>query len=427
MNSLKMPSASPEIGVRASPAAPIIIATDGRDQSDGALAMGRLLAESSDAVRLVTVLRTLPMVPDVPIQIPMDVENERRADTRCGVLAQANRVWGEGEWEAAADVELHEGDPATVIARMAHRAGASMIVAGLGRHRVTDRIFGDETALRLIRSADVPVYATAVGTTRAPRRIVVAMDFSETSLRAARLSLAVAASGATIYLAHVAPRDSSWADLKGWGTTYKVSVGDALQRTRDQLRIPEGTIVQNVLLQGDAATELLAFATGVNADLIATGSHGHGFVARMLVGSVTTRLVRCSTCSVLTVPHAAVMTQVGIPVEAPVVRAVAHGDWGVQLDAFSRRNIGRRGTLEVDDPEIGAQAQEFDYPLRGATYDSHDQRVTLMFGELAWGAPHLTRGIAGASAVDIMQDERGRDLALRVAHGGGQTLLTFAS
>jgi len=427
MDSLKMPSAAPEIGVRASLAAPIIIATDGRDQSDGALAMGRLLAESSDAVRLVTVLRTLPMVPDVPMQIPMDVENERRADVRREVLAQANRVWGEGEWEDVADVELHEGDPATAIARMAHRAGASMIVSGLGRHRVTDRIFGDETALRLIRVADVPVFATAAGTTRAPRRIVVAMDFSETSLRAARLSLAVAGSNATIYLAHVAPRDSSWADLKGWGTTYKVSVGDALQRTREQLRIPEGTIVQNVVLQGDAATELLAFAAGVNADLIATGSHGHGFVARMLVGSVTTRLVRCSTCSVLTVPHAAVMTQVGIPVEAPIVRAVAHGDWGVQLDAFSRRNVGRRGTLEVDDPEIGAQAQEFDYPLRGATYDSHDQRVTLMFGELHWGAPHLTRGIAGATAVDILHDERGRDLALRVAHGAGQTLLTFAS
>ncbi|HEY2162338.1 MAG TPA: universal stress protein, partial [Gemmatimonadaceae bacterium] len=386
-----------------------------------------LLAESGDALRLVTVLRTLPMVPDVPMPIPMDIENERRADARRGVLAQANRVWAESDWEAPTEVELHEGDPATVIARLAHRASASMIVAGLGRHRVTDRVFGDETALRLIRSADVPVYATAVGTTSAPRRIVVAMDFSETSLRAARLSLAVAANGATIYLAHVSPRDASFHGWKGWGTAYKVSVTDALQRTREELRIPDGTIVQNVLLQGDAATELLAFAAGVNADLIATGSHGHGFVARMLVGSVTTRLVRCSTCSVLTVPHAAVMTQVGIPVEAPVVRTVPPGDWGVQLDAFSRRNVGRRGTLEVDDPEIGAQAQEVDYPLRGATYDSHDQRVTLMFGELAWGAPHFTRGIAGPSAVDIMQDERGRDLALRVAHGAGQTLLTFAS
>ena len=422
MDSLKIPSAVPELGLRASVAAPIVVATDGQEQSDGALAMGRLLAGSSDAVRLVTVLKTLPIVPDVPIQIPIDMENARRADARRDVAAQAARVW-----EEAVDVELHDGDPATAIARLAHKAGASMIVSGLGRHRVTDRVFGDETALRLIRAADVPVYAVAIGTTRAPRRIVVAMDFSETSLRAARLSLSVAATGATVYLAHVAPRDNSFYDWKGWGTTYKVSVGDALQRTREQLRIPEGMTIQNVLLQGDPATELLAFAASVNADLIATGSHGHGFVARMFLGSVTTRLVRCSTCSVLAIPHTAVMTQVGIHVEPPVVLPLPHGEWGRQLDAFSRRNVGRRGTLEVDDPEIGAQAQELDYPLRGTTYDSHDQRITLMFGELGWGAPHLTRVIAGASAVDILQDDRGRDLALRVAHGAGQTLLTFSS
>ena len=116
MDSLKIPSAVPEIGVRASVAAPIIIATDGQEQSDAALAMGRLLAESSDAVRLVTVLRTLPMVPDVPIQIPMDVENARRTEARREVVAQANRVW-----QDVADVELHEGDPATVIARLAHK------------------------------------------------------------------------------------------------------------------------------------------------------------------------------------------------------------------------------------------------------------------------------------------------------------------
>ena len=56
----------------------------------------------------------------------------------------------------------------------------------------------------------------------------------------------------------------------------------------------------------------------------------------------------------------------------------------------------------------------------------HDQRVALMFGELGWGGPHLTRGIGGVSGVDILQDERGRDLAIRIAHGAGQTLLTFA-
>jgi nucleotide-binding universal stress UspA family protein len=421
MDSLKIPSVLPEVGIRASAAMPVIIATDGRDQSDAALTIGRLLAESTDALRLVTVLKTLPIVPEVPLPVPIDVENARRAEAKREVASQASRVW-----DQACDVELHEGDPATVIARLAHQSGAAMIVAGLGRHRVTDRVFGDETALRLIRASDVPVLATAPGLNRAPRRIVVAVDFSETSLRAARLALDVASFGSTIYLAHVAPRDSSLYDWKGWGTTYKHSVGDALQKTREQLRVPEGMTVQNVLLQGDPATELLAFATSVNADLIATGSHGHGFVARMLIGSVTTRLVRCSTCSVLTVPHSAAMTRARTSVEPPVVRALPHAEWTAQLDAFTRRNAGRRGTLEVDDPEIGAQAQEFDYPLRGATYDAHDQRVALMFGELGWGGPHLTRGISGVSGVDILQDERGRDLAIRIAHGAGQTLLTFA-
>ncbi len=420
MYSLETKTVAPATGVRASRAAPIIIATDGQEQSDGAVAMGRLLAGSTDAIRVVTVLEPVPLIPEVPIPIPIDIENAQRAEAKHEAAVRANRVLAE-----RVDVEVHDGDPATVIARLAHQAGATMIVAGLGRHRVTDRVFGDETALRLIRAADVPVFATAPGANHASRRIVVAVDFSETSLRAARLALDVAAPGATIYLVHVAPRDSSFYDWKSWGAAYKVGVGDRLQRTREQLRIPDGMIVQNVVLQGDPATELLAFATSVNADLIATGSHGHGFVARMLIGSVATRLVRCSTCSVLTVPHAAVMTQAGIRVEAPVVHAVARADWTIQLDAFTRRNAGRRGTLEVDDPEIGAQAQETDYPLRGATYDAHDQRISLMFGEVGCGHAHLTRGIGGAIAVDIMQDERGRDLALRIAHGAGQTLLTF--
>jgi nucleotide-binding universal stress UspA family protein len=422
MTTLKIPSIYPAVGVRASKAAPIIIATDGRAQSDSALALGRLFAASDDAVRIVTVLKTMPIVPEAQLAVSADLEASRRAEARREVIAQTARTWGEEP-----DFELLQGDPATTVARLAHRAGATMIVCGLGRHRVTDRVFGDETALRLIRMADVPVFAAANNLTHAPRRIVVAVDFSETSLRAARLALDVASSSATIYLAHVAPRDSSLYDWKGWGTTYKQDAGNALQKVREQLRVPADMQVQNVLLQGDPATELLAFATSVNADLIATGSHGHGFVARMLIGSVATRMVRCSTCSVLTVPHAAVMTRVKTTVEPPVVVALPHPEWTEQLDDFTRRNFGRRGTLEVDDPEIGAQAQEFDYPLLGATYDPHDKQVELMFGEPGVGKRRLTRGIGGVTGVDVLRDERGRDLAIRIAHGNGQTLLTFAA
>lgn len=422
MDTMRQQSSEPEVGVRASRAAPVVIATDGRRQSDGALVVGRLLAETTDATHIVTVLRALPVIPDAQLSVTADLDAARRAAVKRDISSQMHRTWDD-EY----DVELREGDPATVITRIAHQTGATMIVAGLGRHRVSDRVFGDETALRLIRMSDVPVFAVAEGLSHAPRRIVVAVDFSETSLRAARLALDVASSSATVYLAHVAPRDSSLYDWKGWGASYKQDAGDALQKVREQLHVPKDTIVQKVLLQGDTATELLAFATSVNADLIATGSHGHGFVARMLIGSVTTRLVRCSTCSVLTVPHAAVMTRVRTTVEPPVVVTVPANEWGTELDEFTRRNLGRRGTLEVDDPEIGAQAQEFDYPLLGVTFDEHDRMVELMFGESGGTAGHLSRGIGDVTSVDVLRDERGRDLAIRIAHGAGQTLLTFAA
>jgi hypothetical protein len=102
-------------------------------------------------------------------------------------------------------------------------------------------------------------------------------------------------------------------------------------------------------------------------------------------------------------------------------------EWGALLDAFSRRNVGRRTALEVDDPDLGAQAQESGYAFLGATYDRHDGRVTLMLGAPAAAGPtaHLTRAIVGATSVAVRDDAGGHDVALSVRRGHAQTLLTF--
>jgi nucleotide-binding universal stress UspA family protein len=421
MATLSIITTNPELGVRASRAAPIIIASDGRPQSDAALVVGRIFAEHPDALRLVSVVKPVPGVVEAQIAANEEMDRARRVDARRELTNQIARTWQADD----VAVELPMGDPATVITRIAHRTGATMIVAGLGRHRVMDRVFGDETALRLVRMADVPVFCVATELDHAPRRIVVAADFSETSLRAARLAIELASPCATIYVAHVIPRDSITYDVEGWGTSYKRDAGDALQRVQDQLRVPKDMTVQRILLQGDPATELLAFAASVNADLIATGSHGRGFVARMLVGSVTTRLVRCSTCSVLTVPHAAVMTRVRTTVEPPSVETIPADGWAHGLAEFARRNLGRRGTLEIDDPDVDAQGQVFDYPLVGADWDHRDGRVQLMLGGASANGPHLTHTVGGVTSIAVMRDDRGRDIALRVAHGSGLTLFTF--
>jgi len=150
-------------------------------------------------------------------------------------------------------------------------------------------------------------------------------------------------------------------------------------------------------------------------------------MARLLIGSVATRVVRASTCSVLTVPHAAVMTRMRTTVQPSVVIRLATAEWGPRLEELSRRNAGRRCTLEIDDPDIDAQAEIVDYPLLGATFDRHDERVELMFGDAERGGRHLMHAIGAVTSIEVLRNEKGEDVALRIAHGAGRTLLTFSS
>jgi hypothetical protein len=171
------------------------------------------------------------------------------------------------------------------------------------------------------------------------------------------------------------------------------------------------------------------FARAHGADLLAAGRSGHGLFERLLVGSVTTGLVRAAPCALLITPEPSVAERAELELALTgTAESYRREDWSAMLDAFSRRNRGRRASMEVDDPDLGAQAQETGYTFRGATYDRHDERVTLMLGAPAVrgeGAAHLTRAIDGVTAVAVHGDPSGPDVALAVGRGDGQTLLTF--
>jgi hypothetical protein len=195
-----------------------------------------------------------------------------------------------------------------------------------------------------------------------------------------------------------------------------------------QLVVPPRVSLNCVVLTGLPASELLAYASRVDADMISTGTHGRGFVARTLIGSVTTNLLRGATCAVLAMPRDP------LPARAPTAEDAAAGRtfespmaWSGLLKDFTRRNAGRRTILEVDDIELGAQMQEYNYPLLGASYSERDGHFDLMLGDRFAGGRHLTRTMDGVIAVDVITDGTGRDVALRVQHGESHTLLTFAA
>src|SRR6478609_2961299 len=179
-----------EAGERAAPSpAPILVATDGTQQSEGALAVARAMAES-----LGTTTRVLAVQPSLNIVLPdaslllessattrLTVELEQRVRKQCAEMS------ADGTGPALMNPDIETGEPERVICRVAEEQDAALVVVGIGRHDVTDRIFGSETALKVARLSRAAVLAVP-GTLRTiPRRAIVGVDFSEGSLEAAKI------------------------------------------------------------------------------------------------------------------------------------------------------------------------------------------------------------------------------------------------
>jgi nucleotide-binding universal stress UspA family protein len=75
------------------------------------------------------------------------------------------------------------------------------------------------------------------------------------------------------------------------------------QRALDELQgwaEAHGVPVDTAIVEGEPATAIVERATAVGADLIVMGTHGRSGVERVLIGSVTERVVRASPVPVTT-------------------------------------------------------------------------------------------------------------------------------
>lgn len=239
------------------------------------------------------------LVPPVPHAIRTPSPAEAARD---GVREDLVRASGGAEhWPLV----VVAGTPSEVITATAREIGATMIVMGLHAHGMLQRTLAGETALQVMRHADVPVLATTPWLQGVPRRIVVGVDFGSAGLRAARAALALLADGGTLDLAFVdrppyAPSD----DGEGDEVIHRKGVAAAFTYLREQLAAPMDVCVTTTVLDGAPSDALRQLATMTNADVIAVGSRRHGFMDRMLLGSVTADLVHDGRRSLLVVPPA---------------------------------------------------------------------------------------------------------------------------
>jgi nucleotide-binding universal stress UspA family protein len=398
---------------------PLLVATDGFPESDGAIRAALAIADrTGQDVRVLAVYQPIPIAA-MEVQIPMSPRQETQARLTLGmqVEEQVQRVAGDTDWP----VQTLTGQPAATIARVSREIGASLIIMGLGGHSWFDRLLGDETVLQVVRLGSGPVLAVAPGFSGLPQRVLAAVDFSAASGRAVMMASELVRSGGRITMANVLPQDVDPANWKAVNTAYRGAVGRAFDRLSADVGFEDDVVVDRKIVAGDPAKELLELATNMKADLVVTGTHGRNFLTRLRLGSVSTKLLREAHCSILIAPHE---DAPGYVDELAEERGrFGFYAWSERLEEFTRRNAGRRALLEEIDPEIGAQVQEKGVPFIGASYDPRDGRVQLMFGD-EFGT-HLTRNIGGITGVQMLRDQKGRDLFLRIAHGRGQTLLTL--
>ena len=200
---------------------------------------------------------------------------------------------------------LRRGLPHVEIIRGARLSGADLIVVGRhGAYSWPELVLGS-TAERVIQTGDLPVLIVARGARRGYRRPVLAVELTDASIPLITLGLSVldtSVTSATLMHAYhgLVPEGSApiLAGLHGQRSQSLDSLAEQLQALQRSAR-EHGVKWRAALVQGDASRAILDEAERRRADVITVGTHGRVGVARALVGSVATSVVRGAHCDVL--------------------------------------------------------------------------------------------------------------------------------
>lgn len=136
-------------------------------------------------------------------------------------------------------------------------------------------------------------------------RILVPTDGSAKGERAIEYAFDLArvhnATVRTIYVVNVAsygglPMETTW---DGIGDALREEGQAAVDRV--EALAPDDVTVEKQVLEGSPSRVIVAQATPDACDLVVMGTHGRGGIDRLLLGSVTERVVRSAPVPVLTV------------------------------------------------------------------------------------------------------------------------------
>lgn len=281
---------------------PIVAGVDGSRESLRAAALAWRIAKAAD-----TSCVLVHAVPDVwmPGALSPLVNSAETFDIVVNHLQQLLALELGAEIPDAVRQALvaRPGRPAWVINEVAREHGAGLIVVGGRRHGALARGLGGSTAHALVRTAAAPVLVVEASS-RPPARVLAAADLSSVS----SVTLSTASQYADLFEAEL-------------GVLHVVEIGAAAptipltldmdlleRRSRDALERlveVEGASIapaDRLIRRGRADEAIAESAAAWHADLVVVGSHGRGWIDRLLIGSTTERLLNRLPASLLVIP-----------------------------------------------------------------------------------------------------------------------------
>ena len=284
----------------------VLLATDGSDDARNATTWLRELPLPATAtVRVLSVAQHPHSALDIP---PIREFNRAQLLGARNEADTARALLG----EKAAEVRVVDGEPRETIVREACDWPADLTVVGARGLGAVGRFLLGSVSTAVLHGAPSAV-AVVRGIPRRPRRVVVACDGSPHAFDAIRFlgSLPLGRDTSVRLLGVVAPLPVPAAGPEmlamPWPPTeaafieeQKSALGEVLTRAAAELGHEIGAVERSIVV-GHPASEIIRAAEEAGVDLVVVGARGLGAFRRLVLGSVSDRVVHHAPCSVLVV------------------------------------------------------------------------------------------------------------------------------
>jgi nucleotide-binding universal stress UspA family protein len=286
----------------------VVLATDGSKDSRAAAAyLGELPLLPPTTVRIVAVVA----LPVFALDVASAPELKRSVlDRAQGVVEDTRAALAARGFAIETDVPM--GDPRAEIVRQAEEWGADLVVLGARGLGKVKRFLLGSVSDGVARHAHCPVLVVK-GQRRKLGSVLVAMDGSEDSFRAVRFLSTLALPRQTkvrllsvverIRYPTTAPQSVHGqlvAMLKELEAERRAELDKVLEQAAAQLD-DKITRVTRYTPTGDPAEEIVTTASDFDTDLVVVGARGLGGMARVLLGSVSQKVLHHARCPVLIV------------------------------------------------------------------------------------------------------------------------------